>query len=105
MIIFDEFNRCTKSTIKKLYNKFTSLNSKNVFGIGMTFNPGYAGRTEMIQPKCDYTKINMKIPDYAEIANILLLANGLTDNRHKNENLSKLIVGKLRELEKTCSKQ
>lgn len=40
MIIFDEFNRVSKPNIIKLYDKINSLSSKDVFGIGFTFNKG-----------------------------------------------------------------
>lgn len=113
---FDEFNRLDVEVLSVVAQQVLEISSslaanmtrmtfgsrdirlsKN-FGVFITMNPGYAGRTElpdnlqtMFRPVC------MMIPDYALIAEIMFYSEGFKQ--------AKLLAGKMVQLYKLASEQ
>ncbi|GIQ80006.1 dynein heavy chain [Kipferlia bialata] len=104
---FDEFNRISvevlsvvSTQVKTVLDAIKAKKKMFVFsgqtiklvptcGMFITMNPGYAGRTELPENiKSLFRPISMIVPDYAMIAEIMLLAQGFIDSR----NLSKKFV-------------
>lgn len=97
---FDEFNRIeleVLSVIAQQMLEITTALGQNVermnfdghpinlsknFGVFVTMNPGYAGRTELPDNlKALFRPICMMIPDYALIAEIMFYSEGFADAR------------------------
>jgi len=75
-VVFDEFTRLPEATIKE----FIDLMPKEKPAIGITCNPGAEGTTELPEElKSQCISLEMKVPDYELIVEIMLFSMGFLE--------------------------
>jgi len=102
-VIFDEFNRVTKEELGNAVNFLSEAVKEspiNGLQVGVTMNPGYAGRTEIPCPEKLVT-IPMTVPDRQAIMGGMLSVEGFL----QFENLAEYVARLLKECELYLSKE
>merc|ERR1711988_129676 len=77
--IFDEFNRCEAEALSTILRGAVSYGVARRLNVAFTMNPGYSGRTAMPEVDGIGPTIPMTIPDFSDIAEVMLAVEGVRE--------------------------